>query len=163
MAGLASWSRPGPHPTLPGWERWRPVFDRTPDPSLLQTRRARRPCSQQRAGWGPHAARYCRTRATVSELSSFLFKGWGAYPDTGIGTMIGKMMIGLAAVAIVSAATTMSASAQQKKITAAIPKQVCETVTVSTQNWGQQTVQFCGPPGGARGQASIKPRQMKSQ
>jgi hypothetical protein len=77
--------------------------------------------------------------------------------------MIGKMMIGLAAVAIVSVATTMNASAQQKKVTAVIPKQVCETVTVSTQNWGQQTVQFCGPPGGPRGQATIKPRKMKIQ
>jgi hypothetical protein len=84
--------------------------------------------------------------------------------------MIGKMMIGFAAVAIVSGATMMSASAQttsastqQKRITAAIPKQVCETVTISTQNWGQQTVQLCGPPGGPRGQATIKPRQMKGQ
>jgi hypothetical protein len=87
-----------------------------------------------------------------------------------MGTMIGKMMIGLAAVAIVSVAATMSASAQtvsasaqQKRITAAIPKQVCETVNISTQNWGQQTVQLCGPPGGPRGQATIKQRQMKSQ
>lgn len=71
--------------------------------------------------------------------------------------MIGKMMIGLAAVAIVSVATTMSASAEQKKkLTVAIPKQVCETLTVDTQNWGQQTVQLCGPPGGARGQATLK-------
>ena len=73
--------------------------------------------------------------------------------------MIGKMIIGLAAVAIVSAATTMSASAEQKKkITVAIPKQVCETVSVDTQNWGHQTVQVCGPPGGARGQATLKQR-----
>jgi uncharacterized protein YcfJ len=86
-----------------------------------------------------------------------------------MGTMKGKMMIGSAAVAIVSVATTISASAQtvsasaqQKRITAAIPKQVCETVSISTQNWGQQTVQLCGPPGGPRGQATIKPRQMKS-
>ncbi len=71
--------------------------------------------------------------------------------------MIGKMMIGVAAVAIVSVATTMSASAQQKrKITVAIPKQVCETLTVDTQNWGTQTVQLCGPPGGPRGQATLK-------
>jgi hypothetical protein len=75
-----------------------------------------------------------------------------------MSTMIGKVMIGLAAVAIVSVATTMSASAEQKKkITVAIPKQVCETVTVDTQNWGQQTVQLCGPPGGPRGQATLKP------
>jgi hypothetical protein len=75
--------------------------------------------------------------------------------------MIGKMIVGLAAVAIVSAATTMSASAQQKKITVAIPKQVCEMLTVDTQNWGRQTVQLCGPPGGARGQATIKQRLIK--
>ena len=70
--------------------------------------------------------------------------------------MIGKIIVGLAAVAIVSVATTMSASAQQKKITVAIPKQVCEMLNVDTQNWGRQTVQLCGPPGGARGQATIK-------
>jgi uncharacterized protein YcfJ len=79
--------------------------------------------------------------------------------------MIGKMIVGLAAVAIVSAATTMSASAQQKpaqqkKVTVTIPKQLCEMVTLDTQNWGQQTVQVCGPPGGPRGQATIKHRQM---
>jgi hypothetical protein len=75
--------------------------------------------------------------------------------------MIGKMIVGLAAVAIVSVATTMSASAQQKKITVAIPKQVCEMLNVDTQNWGRQTVQLCGPPGGPRGQATIKQRQIK--
>jgi hypothetical protein len=85
-------------------------------------------------------------------------------PKTGMSTMLGKMMVGLAAVAIVSAGTTMIASAQQKpgqqkKITVTIPKEVCETVTVDTQNWGQQSVQMCGPPG-ARGQATIKRRQM---
>jgi hypothetical protein len=106
-------------------------------------------------------ARYCRTRATVLQLWSFTLKGWGACPDTGTSTMIGKVMIGLAAVSIVSVATTMSASAQQRKVTVAIPKQVCETLTVSTQNWGQQTVQLCGPPGGARGQANLKLRQPK--
>ena len=73
--------------------------------------------------------------------------------------MLGKMMVGLTAVAIVLAGTTMIASAQQKKVTVTIPKEVCETVTVRTQNWGQQTVQVCGPPG-ARGQATIKRRQM---
>jgi hypothetical protein len=77
----------------------------------------------------------------------------------------------LAAVAIVSVATTMSAStqqkpAQQKKVTVTIPKEVCEMVTVGTQNWGQQTVQVCGPPGGPRGQATaispkLKYRQAK--
>lgn len=78
--------------------------------------------------------------------------------------MIGKMMIGAAAVAIVTVATTMSAPAQQKKkITAAIPKQVCETVKVDTQAWGQQTVQLCGPPGGARGQAALKMRRAPGQ
>jgi len=75
--------------------------------------------------------------------------------------MLGKMMIGLAAVAIVSVPITMSASAQQKsaqqrKVRVTIPKEVCETVAVSTQNWGQQTVQVCGPPGGPRGQATVK-------
>ena len=86
----------------------------------------------------------------------FTWKGWGAYPETGMSTMLGKMMIGLAAVAIVAAATTMSASAQQKKITATIPKQVCEIVTVGTQKWGRQTVQVCGPTGGPRGEATIR-------
>jgi uncharacterized protein YcfJ len=78
---------------------------------------------------------------------------------TGMSTMLGKMMIGLAAIAIVSVPITMSASAQQKsakKVRVTIPKEVCETVAVSTQNWGQQTVQVCGPPGGPRGQAKIK-------
>jgi hypothetical protein len=76
--------------------------------------------------------------------------------------MIGKMAVGLAAVAIVSIATTMSASAQQKKITVAIPKQVCEMLNVDTQNWGRQTVQLCGPPpGGPRGQATIKQPRLK--
>ncbi len=71
--------------------------------------------------------------------------------------MIGKLIIGLAPVAIVSVATAMSASAEQKQksITATIPKQVCETLTVDTQNWGKQTVQVCGPPG-PRGQAKLK-------
>jgi hypothetical protein len=74
-----------------------------------------------------------------------------------MSTMIGKVMIGLAAVAIISVATGPSASAEQKnKITVAIPKQVCETVAVDTQNWGQRTVQLCGPPGGPRGQATLK-------
>ena len=106
-------------------------------------------------------ARYCRTLATVSALLSFTCKGWGACPDTGTSTMIGKMIVGLAAVAIVTGATTMSASAQQKKITASIPKQLCETLTVDTQNWGRQTVQLCGPPGGPRGQATIKQLRLK--
>jgi hypothetical protein len=76
-----------------------------------------------------------------------------------MSTMIGKVMIGLVALAIVSVATTMSASAEQKKkITVSIPKQLCETVTVETQNWGQRTVQLCGPPGGPRGQATLKQR-----
>jgi uncharacterized protein YcfJ len=83
--------------------------------------------------------------------------------------MIGKMIVGLAAVAIVSVGTTtMSASAQQtsaspqqKKITVAIPKQVCEMLNVDTQNWGRQTVQLCGPPGGPRGQATIKQPRLK--
>jgi hypothetical protein len=78
-----------------------------------------------------------------------------------MSTMIGKVIVGLAAVAIVSIATTMGASAQQKKITVAIPKQVCEMLTVDTQNWGQQTVQLCGPPGGSRGQATNKQLRLK--
>ena len=106
------------------------------------------------------AARYCRMWATVSELLRFTFKSWGACPEIGKSTMLGKMMTGLAAVAIASVATTMSVSAQQKKITAAIPKQACEMLTVDTQNWGRQTVQLCGPLGGPRGQATIKQRQM---
>ncbi len=65
--------------------------------------------------------------------------------------MLTKMMTGLAAVAIVSVAATMSASAQQKpaqqkKVTVTMPREVCEMVTVGSQNWGQQTVQMCGPP-----------------
>ena len=100
------------------------------------------------------------------ELLRLTLKGWGAYPETGIGTMLGKMMIGLVAVASISVATMMSASAEQKtapqkKVTVTIPKQVCEMLTVSTQNWGQQTVQVCGPPG-ARGQATIKRHVPKS-
>jgi hypothetical protein len=79
--------------------------------------------------------------------------------------MTDKMIIGLAAVAVVSVATTLSAAAEQKKeITVAIPKQVCEMVSVGTQNWGQQTVRLCGPPGGPRGQATIKlPQHLKSK
>ncbi len=73
--------------------------------------------------------------------------------------MIGKMIVGLAAVAIVTGATTMSASAQQKKITASIPKQLCETLTVDTQNWGRQTVQVCGPLGGKNSAAAGGPRK----
>jgi len=77
--------------------------------------------------------------------------------------MISKMIAGLAAVAIVSVATTMGAAAEQKKdITVAIPKQVCEMVTVGTQNWGQQTVRLCGAPG-PRGQATLKPHQHPNQ
>jgi hypothetical protein len=80
--------------------------------------------------------------------------------------MLGKMIIGLIAVAIVTVAPTVSASAkqkttQQKKITANIPKQVCETLTVDTENWGHQTVQVCGPPGGPRGQATSKQLRLK--
>jgi hypothetical protein len=96
------------------------------------------------------------------------FKGWGACSETGMSTMLGKMMIGLAAVAIISATTTMSASAQQKPVQqktvrVTIPKEVCEIVTVGTQNWGQQTVQVCGPPGGPRGQATIKRHQTQNK
>jgi hypothetical protein len=69
-----------------------------------------------------------------------------------MSTMTGKLVIGLAAVAAVSVATTMTASAQRKGVSARIPNQVCETLNVDTQNWGKQTVQVCGPPG-ARGQA----------
>jgi uncharacterized protein YcfJ len=80
--------------------------------------------------------------------------------------LIGKIIIGLTAVAVVMIVPTMSASAQQtpaqqKKVTVNIPKQVCEIVTVGTQNWGQQTVQVCGPPGGPRGQAIARPLKLK--
>jgi hypothetical protein len=75
--------------------------------------------------------------------------------------MIGKTMIGLTAAAIVSTGATMSASAQPKKLTVAIPKQICETVTANTQNWGNQKVQVCGPTGGTRGQAT--PQRQQSQ
>lgn len=78
---------------------------------------------------------------------------------------LGKITIGLATVAIVSAATAMSASAQQKpaqqkKVRATIPKEVCEIVTVGTQKWGRQSVQMCGPPGGPRAEATIRPRRL---
>jgi hypothetical protein len=68
--------------------------------------------------------------------------------------MLGKMIIGLIAVAIVAVAPTVSASGkekttqqntQQKKLTVNIPEQVCETLTVDTKNWGEQTVRVCGP------------------
>jgi len=80
--------------------------------------------------------------------------------------MLGKMIIGLTAVAIVAVAPTVSASGkekttQQKKITANIAKQVCETLNVDTNNWGEQTVQVCGPPGGPRGQATSKQLRIK--
>jgi hypothetical protein len=55
-----------------------------------------------------------------------------------------KMMIGLVAVAIGSVATTISASAQQKQITATIPKQVCEMVTADAQNWRKKKIHLCG-------------------
>jgi hypothetical protein len=82
--------------------------------------------------------------------------------------MLGKMIIGLIAVAIVTVAPTVSASAkqkptQQKEITVSIPKQVCERLTVDTENWGEQTVRLCGPPGGPRGQAMIKRHRTQKQ
>jgi hypothetical protein len=77
--------------------------------------------------------------------------------------MTGKMMTGIAAVAIVAVAIPMSASAQQKKLRVAIPKQTCEMVTADTQNWGKQKVQVCGPTGGPRGQASSKQQQQQQQ
>jgi hypothetical protein len=70
-----------------------------------------------------------------------------------MSTMIGKMMIGLAAATVVAFAVPMSASAQESKLKVAIPKRVCEMVTADTQNWGKQKVQICGPAG-ARGQAT---------
>ena len=87
-------------------------------------------------------------------------------PQNGTSAMLGKMIIGLIAVAIVAVAPTVSASAkektiQEKKITVNIPKQVCETLTVDTKNWGEQTVQVCGPPGGPRGQATSKQLRIK--
>jgi hypothetical protein len=78
-----------------------------------------------------------------------------------MSTMVSKMMIGLAMLAIASAATTMSAFAEQRKLRVTMPKEVCETLTVSTQNWGQQTVRVCGPPGGARGQATMTKTKIK--
>jgi hypothetical protein len=79
--------------------------------------------------------------------------------------MLGKIIIGLTAVGVVMVVPTMSASAQknpaQQKVTVNIPKQVCEIVTVDTQNWGHQTVQVCGPPGGPRGQATSKQLRLK--
>jgi hypothetical protein len=105
----------------------------------------------------PHAA-------TQSEFLSFIPKGWGAYPETGIRTVIDKMITGLAAAAmIVAVATPMSASAQQKKLRVAIPKQTCEMVTANTQNWGKQKVQVCGPIGAARGQASSEQQQQQNK
>jgi uncharacterized protein YcfJ len=84
--------------------------------------------------------------------------------------MLGKIIIGLIAVATVAVAPTVSASAkekttqqstQQKKLTANIPEQVCEMLTVDTKNWGEQTVRVCGPPGGHRGQATSKQIRIK--
>jgi hypothetical protein len=80
--------------------------------------------------------------------------------------MLGKIIIGLTAVGVVMAVPTMGASAQQKStqqktVTANIPKQVCEMLTVETENWGRQTVQVCGPPGGPRGQATSKHLRLK--
>ena len=114
-----------------------------------------------RARSADDTARYCRTRATVWEKWRSTLKGWGACPETGTSTMLGKIMIALTAASVVTVVPTMSASAQQKstqqkKVTVNIPKQVCEMLTVETQNWGQQTVQVCGPPGGPHGQARIK-------
>jgi hypothetical protein len=109
----------------------------------------------------------------IGTVAFHISKGWGACPENGMNTMLGKIIIGLTAVAAVMVIPTMSASAQQtpaqqKKVTVNIPKQVCEIVTVGTQNWGQQTVQVCGPPGGPRGQATamspkLKYRQAKPQ
>jgi hypothetical protein len=87
-------------------------------------------------------------------------------PQNGTSAMLGKMIIGLIAVATVAVAPTVSASGkekttQQKKITVNIPKQVCETLNVDTKNWGEQTVQVCGPPGGPRGQAMSKQLKLK--
>jgi hypothetical protein len=86
--------------------------------------------------------------------------------QNGTSAMLGKMIIGLIAVATVAAAPTVSASAkektiQEKKITVNIPKQVCETLNVDTKNWGEQTVRLCGPPGGPRGQATNKQIRLK--
>jgi NADPH:quinone reductase-like Zn-dependent oxidoreductase len=81
---------------------------------------------------------------------------------TGMSTMIGKMMVGLAAAAIVASVTPMSASAQESKLKVAIPKRVCEMVTADTQNWGKQKVQICGPAG-ARGQATTTTKHQKHQ
>jgi hypothetical protein len=81
-----------------------------------------------------------------------------------MSTMVSKMVAGFAATAmIVAVATPMTASAQQKKLRVAIPKQTCEMVTADTQNWGKQKVQVCGPTGGARGQATSKPQQGQQQ
>ena len=111
-------------------------------------------------------ARYCRTWATVSEPWRSHSNAGVACPQTGVSTMLGKIIIGLTAVTVVMVVPTMSASAQQtpaqqKKVTVNIPKQVCEIVTVGTQNWGQQTVQVCGPPGGPRGQATAMSPKLK--
>jgi hypothetical protein len=80
--------------------------------------------------------------------------------------MLGKNKIALTAVAVAMVIPTMGASAQQKptqqkKVTVNIPKQVCEMLTVETENWGQQTVRVCGPPGGPHGQATGKHLRLK--
>jgi hypothetical protein len=112
----------------------------------------------------PAAPRVLPHAATQSEFLSFMSKGWGAYPETGISTVIDKMITGFAAAAmIVAVATPMSALAQQKKLRVAIPKQTCEMVTADTQNWGKQKVQVCGPTGGARGQATSKQQQHENK
>jgi hypothetical protein len=121
----------------------------------------------------PTTPRATAARGQLYRNHGVPIKGWGACPETGMSTMLGKIIIGLTAVTVVMVVPTMSASAQQtpaqqKKVTVNIPKQVCEIVTVGTQNWGQQTVQVCGPPGGPRGQATamspkLKYRQAKPQ
>jgi hypothetical protein len=119
-----------------------------------------------RARFSNDTARYCRTWATVSGPWRSHFERLGCGPEIGKSAMLGKIIIGLTAVAVIMVVPAMSASAQQthaqqKKVTVNIPKQVCEIVTVGTENWGQQTVQVCGPPGGPRGQATAMSHKLK--
>jgi hypothetical protein len=144
---------------------------------LMVPRSAARPCERFPGNSGRDFPTTPRATAARGQLyrnrGVSHFKRLGTCSKNGMSAMPGKIIIGLTAVAVAMVVPTMSASgqqtpAQQKKVTVNIPKQVCEIVTVGTQNWGQQTVQVCGPPGGPRGQATaispkLKYRQAKPQ
>src|SRR6266436_1520003 len=103
--------------------------------------------SSEKVPWEIRASLPTTPRATAARGQLYgkrsTSKGWGACPETGTSTMLGKIIIALFAAAVVTVVPTMSSSAQQKstqqkKVTVNIPKQVCEMLTVETQNWGKQ-------------------------